>query len=827
MITIASPLSGWVTPLEDVPDPVFIDRMLGDGIAVDPVEGRLVAPADGVVSSVHPAGHAVTVELDSGPVLLIHIGLDTVALGGEGFSPRVKDRQRVAAGDVLIEFDLELLARRARSLVTPLIVTNGEAFRIASRAEQGPIEASGPLMALEAMNASLTPQLAAEPSASRTLRLQLAHGLHARPAARLSKLAGDYDAQAEVVTEDGRAASVRSPVAMLGLRLRHGAEVRIRAGGRQAEEAVAAIAGLLESGMGEFLPLPRGTHVTELAEAAPLPKELRGIAAVAGMAIGPAWRLKQQEIVVEEQGAEPEAEREALASACARVEAALESEARGGRSNADIAAAHLAMIGDPALEETALRLIASGKSSAFAWREAINELAAPLRAATDARFAERLDDLMDIERRVLVELAGETLEAPTPPEGAILLAETIYPSQLKAVAEAGIAGMATAAGGATSHAAIIAAGFGIPMLVGLGPQLSAIEDGTPLILRGDRLLVADDESMLDRARKEADDRRAFREAARARAHEDARTADGTRIEVFANLGSVADAEVAIGEGAEGCGLLRTEFLFLDRETPPSEEEQRQAYQAIADELGERPLIVRTLDIGADKPAPWLPLAAEDNPALGLRGIRLQLARPDLLKTQLRALLGVRSAGPLRIMLPMVTGMSEIRDTKAILQRLANDMQVAEPELGIMVETPAAALLAGQLAQDAAFFSIGTNDLSQYALARDRTNSTVAAGLDGLDPAVLRLIQVTVRGGEVHERVTGVCGGLAAMAEAVAILIGLGVTELSVPAASIAETKAIVRGLDLSACQSLAKQALAASDADAVRALVTAFVEQRK
>jgi len=283
MITIASPLSGWVTPLEDVPDPVFIDRMLGDGIAVDPVEGRLVAPADGVVSSVHPAGHAVTVELDSGPVLLIHIGLDTVALGGEGFSPRVKDRQRVAAGDVLIEFDLELLARRARSLVTPLIVTNGEAFRIASRAEQGPIEASGPLMALEAMNASLTPQLAAEPSASRTLRLQLAHGLHARPAARLSKLAGDYDAQAEVVTEDGRAASVRSPVAMLGLRLRHGAEVRIRAGGRQAEEAVAAIAGLLESGMGEFLPLPRGTHVTELAEAAPLPKELRGIAAVAGM----------------------------------------------------------------------------------------------------------------------------------------------------------------------------------------------------------------------------------------------------------------------------------------------------------------------------------------------------------------------------------------------------------------------------------------------------------------------------------------------------------------------------------------------------------------
>ena len=295
--------------------------------------------------------------------------------------------------------------------------------------------------------------------------------------------------------------------------------------------------------------------------------------------------------------------------------------------------------------------------------------------------------------------------------------------------------------------------------------------------------------------------------------------------MFANLGSVADAKIAVREGAEGCGLLRTEFLFLDRAAPPSEEEQREAYQSIADALGHRPLIVRTLDIGADKPAPWLSLQAEDNPALGLRGIRLQLARPELLETQLRALLRVRSQGPLRIMLPMVATVSELRAVRSVLDRLAGDVGVNAPELGIMVETPAAALLADALAEQAAFLSIGTNDLSQYALARDRMNPAVAAGLDGLDPAVLRLIDRTVRGARTHNRVTGVCGGLAAIREAIPILIGLGATELSVPTAAIAETKAIVRSLDLERCRELAANCVEAPDSESVRALISPVLEQ--
>ena len=823
MIAISSPLAGWVTALEDVPDPVFAERMLGDGVAVDPVDGRVVAPGDGVVRTIHPAGHAVTLDLDAGPVLLIHVGLDTIGLGGEGFTPAVKDGQRVAQGDVLIEFDLDLLARKARSVVTPVIVTNAEQFRVASFAATGPIETGQPLFSAEATN-GVSAAEAAQATISRSLRLVLAHGLHARPAARIAKLAGDYDAQLELVTEDGRAASARSPVAILGLGLRHGDRLTLRGGGVQAEAAAAAIADLLDSGMGELRPLE--TSVAPAPTEMPPSGELRGVSAVAGMAVGPAWRLRQTEIVVQEQAVDPEQERVSLAAARSRLEAALRAEAQGADPGASIAAAHLAMVEDPGLDEAAQRHLAAGKSAAFAWREAIRQFAAPLRALNDARFAERLDDLMDIERRVLTELGGVTVGTPKPPEGAIVVAETLYPSQLKSLADAGIVGIATSAGGATSHAAIIASGLGLPMVVGLGRALDAVEDGATLILDGASVRIAADDAEVAQTHRQIAARAERREAARARAHEQTLTADGTHIEVFANLGSAGDVEFAVAEGAEGCGLLRTEFLFLDRDQPPDENEQRAAYQQIAEALGDRPLIVRTLDIGADKPVPWLPLAAEDNPALGLRGIRLQLARRDLLEPQFRALLAVRSAGPLKIMLPMVSMLVELLDARAVLDRLAAEMNVTAPELGIMVETPAAALMAESLAQEAAFFSIGTNDLSQYALARDRTNPSVGAGLDALDPAVLRLIDQTVRGGNAHDRVTGVCGGLAAMPEAVPVLLGLGISELSVPAAAIAETKAIVRSLDLAACRALAADAVAAPDGARVRALARNMLEQQ-
>ena len=824
MIEIGSPLAGWATSLDSVPDPVFAERMLGDGMAVDPTEGRLVAPAAGTVISVHSAGHAVNIELDSGPVLLIHIGLDTVQLAGAGFRPLVREGQRVGGGDALIEFDLDLIARRAPSLISPVIVTNGDAFRVVSPRAAGPVEAGAPLFNVEPVAAETSVELQNGTSVSRQLRLLLAHGIHARPAGRLSKLASEFSAEVEIAAPDGRTAPVRSPVMMLGLGLGHGASVTLTGRGPDAERAVAALAELLDSGMGELLPIseaePRPTRIQALTPGS----ELHGTVAAPGMAIGPAWQLRQSAADVPETASDAAEERRKLSEARKRVEAALQQEMEAQGAAGGIAAAQLAMLSDPFVGNAAEELIGRGKSAGFAWREALDSFAAPLRTSRDPRFAERLDDLLDLERRVLVELLGPAAGASKPPSGAIVLADTVYPSQLTEFAEAGIAGIATATGGATSHAAIIAAGLGLPMLVGLGPAVTSIDNGTSLVLRGDSLVVAPDSGTLDHARHEAAVREERLQASRGRAHELAVTADGARIEVFSNLGSVAEANTAVAEGAEGCGLLRTEFLFLDRNSPPGEDEQRAVYQAIADALGDRPLIVRTLDIGADKPAPWLPFAPEENPALGLRGIRLQLVRRDLLETQLRALLAVRSPSPLRIMLPMVASRGELREVKAQLEQLAAEMRLNPPELGIMVETPAAALTAKTLAADAAFFSIGTNDLSQYALARDRTNPAVANGLDGLDPAVLRLIGETVTGGTAHGRPTGVCGGLAAIPDAIPILLGLGVTELSVPPAAIAETKAIVRSLSLAHCRDLATQALAAPDADSVRALVRPVLE---
>jgi phosphocarrier protein FPr/phosphocarrier protein len=820
-LTIASPLTGWATRLAEVPDPVFAEKMLGDGVAIDPVEGRLVAPGPGVVLSVHPAGHAVMLQLDAGPVLLMHIGLETVGLGGEGFAPQVADGQRVAAGELLVEFDLDRLARTAKSLITPVIVTNGETFAVEDLVSDRAVAAGETVMRFRALGggAAVTEDVA--PTASRTLDLPLAYGLHARPAARIAQLAASYAGTIEIVAPSGRAASARSAVAMLALALPHGAAITVRG---SDSDGVAAIADLLASGMGELKPVGAVADTPPSVAAVETPSLLRGVVAVPGTAIGPAFRPADPAADIAESGSGIDVERAALTDAKDRVRAALAADAGGEDDRAGIAAAHLVLLDDPELASAADTAIASGKSAGFAWRQAIGTYVEQLRGTNDARFAERIDDFNDLGRRVVLALHGDPDQAPPPP-GAILIADELYPSQLMALGEAGLAGIATARGGTTSHVAIIAAGMGVPMLVSLGDALALVEPGSELVIEDGTLRVAPDAAEVAAVRARIETRQARRQAALAHADQPAVTTDGTRIEVFVNLGSAADARVAVAEGAEGCGLLRTEFLFLDRATPPDEEEQLAAYQAIADALADRPLIVRTLDIGADKPAPYLTIAAEENPALGLRGIRLQLARRDLLDAQLRALLRVKAQASLKLMLPMVADRAELVAAREALAKHAADLGVAPPELGIMVETPAAALTAAALAADADFFSIGSNDLSQYALARDRTNPAVAAGLDGLHPAVLRLIDETVRGGAARGRWTGVCGGLAADPEAVPLLIGMGVTELSVPGAAVAETKALVRTLDLAACRAAAAQALAAPDAAAVRALVSSLSEQ--
>ncbi|MDB5680889.1 MAG: phosphoenolpyruvate-protein phosphotransferase, partial [Sphingomonas bacterium] len=484
-VTIASPLAGWATPLSEVPDPVFAEKMLGDGIAIDPVEGRLVAPGAGIIVSVHPAGHAVTLQLDTGPVLLMHIGLDTVGLGGMGFTPKVADGQRVSAGDVLVEFDLDRLARTAKSLITPIIVTNGEAFVLETSVTGSAVAVGEPVMTWRAVGGGEAAAAASAPTTSRTLDLPLAHGLHARPAARVAKMAAEHLGALEIVAPSGRTASARSAVAMLALALPHGAAITVR--GSDAE-GIAAIADLLASGMGEFravVTAEPSEHPTEI------PSTLPGIIAVAGTAIGPAYRLVDPMADIAEQGQGADAERAALDRAKGKVRVELETDASSAGDQAAIAAAHLVLLDDPELASSAVVTIYSGKGAAFAWRQAIAGYVAQLRDASDARFVERIDDLQDLCRRVVLAIQGNTEQAPPPP-GAILIAEELYPSQLMALANAGLAGIATTRGGTTSHVAIIAAGLGVPMLVSLGTALNHIDAGTEVVIEDGALVIAPD-----------------------------------------------------------------------------------------------------------------------------------------------------------------------------------------------------------------------------------------------------------------------------------------------------------------------------------------------
>jgi phosphocarrier protein FPr/phosphocarrier protein len=414
-------------------------------------------------------------------------------------------------------------------------------------------------------------------------------------------------------------------------------------------------------------------------------------------------------------------------------------------------------------------------------------------------------------------------KAETITAGAVLLARDLTPSQLIELDASRLGGIALAGGGPTSHVAILAGTLGVPMLVAAGPALLDAIAGVEIVLDAESgfVRVAPSQDEIDTARRSVAQRQGRRGQEIAAAQADCRLASGERIEVFANLaGTLADTQLAVSQGAEGCGLLRTEFLFLDRATAPDEREQRESYNQVAAALLGRPLIIRTLDVGGDKPIPYLPLPPEDNPALGLRGIRTSLWRPDLLEVQLRALLGVEPAAQLRILLPMITDVAEIRSVRVKLDDLCAQLQRARPPLGAMIETPAAAMIADAISAEVDFLSIGTNDLAQYTLAMDRGHAELAARIDGLHPAVLRLIETATRGAARHGRPVAVCGGLASDAQAVPLLIGLGVTELSVVPGLIPRSKALIRGLTLGRCRELAARALELGAAADVRALIS-------
>ena len=437
----------------------------------------------------------------------------------------------------------------------------------------------------------------------------------------------------------------------------------------------------------------------------------------------------------------------------------------------------------------------------------------------------RATDLRSVGDQVLRHLVGMPL--PIAPDGeGIVVAPDLTPSETAALDRSAVRGIACAFGGPTAHSAILARSLGIPAVVGLGPGLLEVPEGTRLAIDGEAGTVTVDPPPA--AVRAAHDRQAGRArenaVARKQAHQPAVTLDGVAVHVAANIAGPQDVTAAVAAGADGVGLLRTEFLFLEADRLPTEGEQERAYRAVAEALAGRPLTIRTLDAGADKPLPCLPLPQERNPYLGVRGVRLHLAHPDLLLGQLRAVLRVAADHTVRIMFPMVATVDEILRARELLDAARASLAasgIAAPErleVGIMVEVPSAALTAEAFVPHVGFFSLGTNDLAQYTLAAERGNAAVAALADPLHPAVLRLIEHTARAAADGGKEVAICGEVAGDPVAIPLLLGLGVGELSMTAARIPAAKQAVRATDSGAARRLADSALAAGSAAEVRRL---------
>jgi phosphocarrier protein FPr len=554
---------------------------------------------------------------------------------------------------------------------------------------------------------------------------------------------------------------------------------------------------------------------------------IQGIPGAQGISIGPIYHLiNRTEITIEETFESESVEKTQLQKAIETAKGQLKSlydrmVAQNANSEAAIFDVHLGLLEDVDLLDTVLEKINQQQSAAQAWQSTIETRAKMVAELDDPLLAARSADLHDVGYRVLRILVGadqQNIEFPDHP--VIIIADDLSPSDTASLDRDKVLGFCTVGGGPTAHTAIIARALGLPAIVSAGETILSLKDATEVILNGTTgiLTIEPDQNAIQAAIGQREKKEKLREQAQEAANEPAITKDGHRVEVAANIGGVKDARQAMKLGAEAVGLLRTEFLFLERVNPPSDDEQFTVYREIAEAMQNKPVIVRTLDVGGDKPLPYIEMEKEMNPFLGERGIRLCLNRPELLQKQIQAILRASQHGTLRIMFPMVADLSEWRAARSMVLEMAEKMNSAKVELGIMIEVPSAALMADAFAKEVDFFSIGTNDLTQYTLAMDRMHPKLAGKSDGLHPAVLRLIEITVNAAHQEGKWVGVCGELGADPQAIPILVGLGVDELSVTVPSVPMVKAQVRNLNLDEAKSFAKKALSCSTAKQVRQL---------
>jgi len=680
------------------------------------------------------------------------------------------------------------------------------------------------------------------------LTLHNLHGLHARPAARFVQTVASFNAEVTVanLTNGKGPVSARSlnSVATLGAVEEH--QIRITASGPESDSVLDAIKMLVDNNFGEQTAPQAVAAIPSISPADNLPAtdgSMKAVPISDGIALGPLYRYQAQLPPISREPAQnPSHEWALLEKAISTTSEAIhvrhqQLKTSIGEAEAAIFEAHLLILQDPDLSNQARREIYERhQNAAVAWSDTTAKIAADYRALDDAYIQQRAADVEDVGNQVLFALAGKAASAPIVlTEPVILFAQDITPTETAQLDMTKILGIMTVGGGPTSHSAILARALGIPAISGASPSMEHLPLGTSIALDGFNGKVwANPEPAIQadlKARREA--WLETRQKLLLTSHSIAKTRDGHHVEVFANIGNVQDAENAVKNGAEGIGLLRTEFLFLTRETPPTEAEQLTVLRQIGAVMGDRPVTVRTLDVGGDKEVPYIKLPPEANPFLGVRAIRMSLRNTDLFMAQLRAILRAAADFQFRIMFPMIANVDEVRQARAWLEKahqqlVDENLPHAWPiETGIMVEIPSAALLSPILAREVDFFSIGTNDLTQYTLAAERGNPLLSNMADALHPAVLQLIGKVVQAAHAEGKWVGVCGELAGDPLAAPVLVGLGVDELSLNPGGIPLTKSIIRAIDTTEVRALAKQILEAESVSEIRKMSQSFLDSKQ
>jgi multiphosphoryl transfer protein len=684
---------------------------------------------------------------------------------------------------------------------------------------------------LRAIEGSPAPQAADEAGEFEGSEIEIEfrnpRGFHLRPAGKFARAVQAYPGKVSLVVRRQEIIA-DSPSRILGLGIQAGDTIRLRVEGNNETDTLSDLSALLEEINNE--PQEEAATTTEArwrgGEGAGEERILRGTMASPGLAVAKLWAWKTPDLdpsqrTVGDTAAEVAALRYAIHKAQQQLLAKIDQTPDLNPVQRGLFEAHASLVTDDELLDDTEALIREGDDALTAWVATIEAKATRMENIGDPHLAQRAGDIRDVGLRVRKILLGVEMDPLTEVhEPIILLADDLEPSQAAQLSPEKIRGICLRHGSPNAHAAIVSRSLGIPMLVAMGSAADQLKESDTVILDagGSRVILSPSTEEITSARQTVEETISLRDRDWEDRFSPAILKDGHRVEVVANIGSVSEARTVIESGAEGVGLVRTEFLFLDREHAPDEEEQYQALRHMIEALRGLPMIVRTMDIGGDKPVSYLGLSELDLSFLGLRGFRLMLARPDLATTQLRAIFRAAEHGPIRLMFPMIATVNDFLRAREMTEKVRREMGAPKVELGVMIEVPSAVAMAGELAELADFFSIGTNDLTQYTLAADRTHPLLAKRADSLHPAVLRMIDLTVKAAHAKGKWVGVCGGLAADPLGALILTGLGVDELSIPARLTPQIKALLRHEDSAQLRALATKALAQRDPRAVRAL---------